>query len=93
MGRRHRPRGVVVKESGASLPGWLEETWRRAGVEEAETSHSSSVGSDASVGNGAGAGGTRIQADGAEQLRASGRTQACGRPGASAAGIVSCIYS
>ena len=45
MGRRHRPRGAVVKEAEASLPGWLEETGRRAGVEEAGASHPSSVAS------------------------------------------------
>ena len=36
VGRRHRPRGAVVKEAGASLPGDLEETgarpvWKRRG--------------------------------------------------------------
>jgi hypothetical protein len=36
VGRRHRPRGVVVEEVGASLPGVLEEmgatlVWKRRG--------------------------------------------------------------
>jgi hypothetical protein len=36
MGRRHKPRGVVVEEARASLPGGLEETgiapmWERWG--------------------------------------------------------------
>ena len=53
---------------------------RRAYVEEAGMSHPSSVhngseagGYDASTGNGAGADGEQIRADGAEQPRASGR--------------------
>ena len=36
VGRRHRPRGAVVEEAGASLPGGMEETgvapvWKRQG--------------------------------------------------------------
>ena len=55
----------------ASLPGWPGRDVRRAGMEEAGASHASSVdsgskagGSDASAGKRAGAGSTRIQADG-----------------------------
>jgi hypothetical protein len=53
-----------MEKAEASLPGGLEEMGRRAGVEEAGASHSSSVGSgsdagslNASVRNGAGTGG------------------------------------
>jgi hypothetical protein len=57
-------------------------------LEEAGVSHSSSVGSgskadgsDTSMGNGTGVDNMRIRANGVEQSRASGRTQAFERPG------------
>jgi hypothetical protein len=62
VGRRHKPRGAVVEEAGASLLGGLEETGV-APVWKAGVSHLSSVGSgseaddsDASAGNRAGMG-------------------------------------
>jgi hypothetical protein len=74
-----------------SLLGGLEETAVASVWKEAGASHPSSVGSgseagclDASTENVAGTSGARIQADGVEQPRASGRTQAFGRLGASA---------
>jgi hypothetical protein len=56
VGRRHRPRGAVVEEAGASHPSSV-------------GSGSGAGGSDASAGNRADTSGARIRADGAEQLR------------------------
>jgi hypothetical protein len=67
-------RAVLCARGGGESSRWRGRDGRRAGVEEAEASHPSSVGSgseaggsDASAGNGAGASSAQIRADRAEQ--------------------------
>jgi hypothetical protein len=80
--------------------GWPGRDGRRADVEEAGVCHPSSVGSrseagnsDANTGNGAITGGARIRVNGAKQPRAFGQMQASGRPGTSAADVISHVHT
>ena len=79
VARRHRPCSAVAEKAGASLPDGLEKTgaalvWKRQGrvIRGAWAVDLKQVAwMRARAGNGSGAGGARIRADGAEQPRAS----------------------